>query len=200
VWAADLRTAGPPFTGQAVVVAEEPGDQILAIASFMQVDAGIVAGRMARGCRCFTARAGEEVVAYGWLATGGEWIGEVELEIRPGPGEAYIWNCATVPAHRRKGYFRAVVAGMVAQARAEGLHRLWIGTLDIPPAKAVADAGFVPTVRFTSVWLSGTRWLRVRRASGVDRDLFRSARKVLAVGGRPLRLGTSMKRAETRVH
>ena len=183
-----------------MVVAEETADQVFDIASFMQIDAGIVADRMARGCRCFTARLGDEVVAFGWLATGAEWIGELELEIRPGPSEAYVWNCATAPAHRRKGYFRAVVAGITAQARAEGFRRLWIGTLDIPPAKAVAELGFVPAVRFTTVWLSGTRWLRVRRASRVDRALLRSARQVLAIAGRPIRLGTSMKRAESRIH
>ena len=183
-----------------MAVVEEPGDQVFAIASFMQLDAGIVADRFARGCRCFTARLEDEVVAYGWLATGAEWIGELELAIHPAPHEAYIWNCATAPAHRREGHFRAVVNGIVAQARAEGLHRLWIGTLDIPPARAVEEAGFVPALRFTSVWLSGARWLRVRRASGVDRQLLRSARQVLAIAGKPIRLGTSMKRAEARIH
>jgi len=183
-----------------VAVIEETVDQVSEVASFMQLDAVLIADRFARGCRCFTARLGDEVVAYGWLATAAEWIGELELEIRPARGEAYIWNCATAPAHRRRGYFRAVVSGIVGQARQEGLRRLWIGTLDIPPAKAVGQAGFVPAVHFTSVWLSGTRWLRVKRPSGVDRALLKSAREALAVGGRPLRLGTSMKRAEARLH
>ena len=186
--------------GSQVVVTEEPGAQVDAIASLMQIDPAIVVGRIARGCRCFTARVGDEVVAFGWLATRAEWIGELELEIRPGTREGYIWNCATAQGHRRKGYFRAIVAGIVASAREEGLRRLWIGTLDIPPAKAVKDLGFTPTLRFTSVWLSGMRWLRVRRVSRVDRQLLRSAREVLAIGGRPIRIGTSMKRAESRLH
>ena len=166
----------------------------------MQVDRALVRARMDRGCRCFVARAGEETVAYGWLATGTEWIGEVELEITPGPGEAYIWNCATDPLHRRRGFFRAVVGGIAAQAREEGLARVWIGTLDIPPAKAVAQLGFSPAIRFTSVWLSGVRWLHVTPAPGAGEALVGAAREVLAIAGRPLRLGSSMKRAESRVH
>lgn len=166
----------------------------------MHVDVGLVERRRARGCRCFFVRHGDEVVAFGWLATGVEWIGELELEIRPGPAEGYIWNCATHPAHRRKGFFRALANGIATQALREGLNRLWIGTLDIPAAKAVADLGFVPALRFTSVWLSGIRWLRVRRADTDDQALSMAAREVLAIAGRPLRLGASMKRAEQRVH
>ncbi len=166
----------------------------------MQVDRDVVEARMARGCRCFVARLGDEVVAFGWLATGTEWIGELELEIRPGRDAAYIWNCATHPAHRRKGFFRCLVTGIAAQAQREDLTRLWIGTLDIPAAKGVADVGFVPAMRFTSVWMYGVRWLRARPADSADPALLMSARQVLAIAGVPLRLGSSMKRAEQRRH
>ena len=166
----------------------------------MQVDVDLVRSRMARGCRCFVARLGHDVVAFGWLASGVEWIGELELEIRPSRGEAYIWNCATDPRHRRQGFFRSIVNGIVAQARQEGMSRLWIGTLDIPAAKAVADAGFVPALRFTSVWMSGMRWLRVRRAETVDSDLLIAAREALSIAGRPIRVGASLKRADRRTH
>ena len=181
-------------------VVEVPAYAASDLASVMGPEGDLVALRLARGCRCFAARLGREVVAYGWLTTASEWIGEVELEIRPGSNEAYIWNCATLPEHRRKGYFRAVVKTIVAKARTEGLTRLWIGSLEIPASKAVAQAGFVPAIRFTSVWMSGVRWLRVRPADGVDPGLLTAAREVMALGGRPLRLGSSMKRAERRTH
>ncbi|TMD89062.1 MAG: GNAT family N-acetyltransferase [Chloroflexi bacterium] len=166
----------------------------------MQIDRDVLDARIARGCRCFVARSDDEVVAFGWLATRTEWIGELELEITPRDSEAYIWNCATHPAYRRQGFFRAVVNGIAIQARREGLTRLWIGTIDIPPAKAVADAGFAPALRFTTVWHAGIRWLRVRRAETPDPDLQLAAREVLAIRGRPLRIGTSMKRAVLRRH
>ena len=178
-------------------VTENPAAEI---APVMEVDREVVDARMARGCRCFVARLGDEVVAFGWLATRTEWIGELELEITPGPGAAYIWNCATHPTHRRKGFFRSLVNGVAAQARSEGLKRLWIGTLDIPAAKAVADIGFVPAMRFTTVWMSGIRWLRARPADSIDPALLMSAREVLAIAGVPLRIGSAMKRAEPRRH
>jgi GNAT superfamily N-acetyltransferase len=170
------------------------------MASVMQVDPALIDARMGRGCRCFTARVGDEIVAYGWLATRTEWIGELELEITPGQGEAYIWNCATDPQHRRQGFFRAVVGGIALQAKQEGRERVWIGTLDIPPAKAVPQLGFQPAIRFTSVWFSGVRWLHVMPVPDADEALVSSACEVLAIAGRPLRLGSSMKRAESRVH
>lgn len=166
----------------------------------MGPDGDLVAERMARGCRCFAARIGSEVAAYGWLSTATEWIGEVELEITPRQGEAYIWNCATHPDHRRQGFFRAIVNGIASRARTEGTTRVWIGTLDIPAANAVAQAGFEPAIRFTTVWMYGVRWLRVRPAAGVDPRLELAAREVMSVGGRPLRLGASMKRADRRRH
>jgi GNAT superfamily N-acetyltransferase len=181
-------------------ISEVTEDAAAEIASVMQVDGGVVDARMARGCRCFVARLGDEVAAFGWLATGTEWIGELELDIRPGAGEGYIWNCATHPAHRRKGFFRSLVTGIAAQAQREGLNRLWIGTLDIPAAKGVADVGFVPAMRFTSVWMYGVRWLRAKPADSVDAALLMSARQALAIAGVPLRLGSSMKRAEQRRH
>ena len=183
-----------------VVVSEVPEYSATDVASAMGPDGHLVAPRFARGCRCFAARVGGEVVAYGWFSTANEWIGELELEIRPGRDAAYIWNCATHPAHRRKGFFRCLVTGIAAQAQREGLNRLWIGTLDIPAAKGVADVGFMPAMRFTSVWMYGVRWLRARPADSVDPALLMSARQVLAIAAVPLRLGSSMKRAEQRRH
>jgi GNAT superfamily N-acetyltransferase len=181
-------------------ISEVTEDAAAEIASVMQVERDVVDARLARRCRCFVARLGDEVVAFGWLASGTEWIGELELEITPERDAAYIWNCATHPAHRRKGFFRCLVAGIAAQAQREGLNRLWIGTVDIPAAKGVADVGFAPAMRFTSVWMYGVRWLRARSVDAVDPALLMSARQVLSIAGVPLRLGSSMKRAEQRRH
>jgi GNAT superfamily N-acetyltransferase len=183
-----------------LVISEVVDDPAAEIAAVMQVDRDVVDDRMARGCRCFVGRLDREVVAFGWLATRPEWIGELELVIAPEPGDAYIWNCFTDPAHRRKGFFRSLVTSIAAQAQREGLNRLWIGTLDIAAAKGVADVGFVPAMRFTTVWMYGVRWLRARPAESVDPALLMSARQVLAIAGIPLRLGSSMKRAEWRRH
>src|SRR6266851_5725936 len=71
----------------------------------------LVEVRLARGCRCFGGWIDGELAGYGWLSTGSEWIGELELEIRPSVGEGYIWNCFTLADKRRRGVLRAVLTG-----------------------------------------------------------------------------------------
>jgi hypothetical protein len=166
----------------------------------MGPEGDLVFARLGRGCRCFGAWLGGELAGYGWLSTGPEWIGEVDLEIRPASEEAYIWNCVTLDPHRRKGVFQAVVLGIVARARIEKMSRLWIGSVAIPAEKAVPRAGFVPLLRFSSEVLSGIRWLKVRSDPAAEPGLLTAAREVMAIGGRPLRLDTWMKRAEPRRH
>jgi GNAT superfamily N-acetyltransferase len=176
------------------------GDASSMVADAMGSDADLVAVRLARGCRCFGAWVGKDFAGYGWLSTGPEWIGELDLEIRPAGGEAYLWNCVTLPEQRRKGVFRALIAGVAARARAERMSRLWIGSVALPAEKAVPQAGFVPVLHFASEVLSGIRWLKVRSVPEVEIELLASAREVMAIGGRPLRLDTWMKRAEPRRH
>jgi GNAT superfamily N-acetyltransferase len=166
----------------------------------MGPEGDLVSARLVRGCRCFGAWSGDVLAGYGWLSSGPEWIGELDLEIRPGAGEAYVWNCATLPDHRRKGVFRDIVAGLTALARAERLSRLWIGTVAVPAEKAVPQAGFAPVLHFSTEVLSGVRWLKVVAEEMVEPGLLAAGREVLAVGGRPLRLDTFMKRAEPRRH
>jgi GNAT superfamily N-acetyltransferase len=166
----------------------------------MGPEGDLVAARLSRGCRCFGAWAGDVLMGYGWLSRSPEWIGEVDLEIRPGDGEAYVWNCVTLPAHRRQGVFGGMVAGIAAWARIEGLSRLWIGSVAIPAERAVPRAGFVPVLHFSSEVLSGIRWLKVRSEPDVDPGLLAAGREALAVGGRPLRLDTWMVRAQPRRH
>ena len=166
----------------------------------MGPEGDLVISRLDRDCRCFGAWLGGELAGYGWLSTGPEWIGEVDLEIRPASGEAYVWNCVTLPSHRRTGVFQALVLGMVAQARIEEMSRLWIGSVAIPAEKAVPRAGFVPLLHFSSEVVAGIRWLKVRPEPEAESALLASAREVLAIGGRPLRMDTWMKRAEPRRH
>jgi GNAT superfamily N-acetyltransferase len=141
----------------------------------------LVALRFARGCRCFAAIADDAVAGYGWLSTGPEWIGELQLEIRPRKGEAYIWNCVTLAAHRRRGVFRSIVAGIAGAAREMGTRRVWIGSVDIPAERALAPLGFEPAAFFSSARLGP---VYTTRARFVASPLGADARRVL-----PLRAG-----------
>jgi len=130
----------------------------------MGEEASLVRPRFARGCRCFAVMIDASVAGYGWLSTRPEWIGELQLEITPNPGEAYIWNCATVAEHRRKGIFRSLLGGIYETARGEGIKRLWIGSVAIPAEKAVAASGFRPAMRFTAFGAAGMHFVRASAA------------------------------------
>jgi GNAT superfamily N-acetyltransferase len=140
----------------------------------------LVAQRLARGCRCYGVLIDGGIAGYGWLSVGPEWIGEIELEINPRHGEGYIWNCVTLPAHRRKGIFRSLLLGISGHARNEGLKRVWIGSVDIPAEKAVGPSGFQPALRFTSATFAGLHVAWVRRAS--DHALAADATSILGSG------------------
>jgi GNAT superfamily N-acetyltransferase len=155
----------------------------------MGAEGDLVGLRLARGCRCFGAWIGREVAGYGWLSTKPEWIGELELEIRPGVDEGYIWNCFTLEQHRRRGALRGLLAEITSRAGGEGLSRLWIGSVAIPAEKAFGLGGFTPTLVFATEVIAGYRWLQVRPAAGADPALVEAAHRVLGVPeGRFLRL------------
>ena len=130
----------------------------------MGAEGDLVAHRLARGCRCFVVWIDGAIAGYGWLSAGPEWIGELQLEIAPRPGEGYIWNCVTVAAHRRKGVFRSLLLGISDQARQEGFKRLWIGTVALPAEKALEPSGFRPALRFQYLRLLGLLFVQVTPA------------------------------------
>jgi GNAT superfamily N-acetyltransferase len=160
----------------------------------MGQEAGLVPGRLARGSRCFGAWIGHELVGYGWLSAKSEWIGELELEIAPAAGEAYIWNCVTLAPHRRKGVFRTLVASVVTRARAEGVAKLWIASGGDLGSRTLEDAGFVRVMRFDTGSRFGMRWLRVAAVEG-DPGLLTAARDVMAI-----KPGFSLRRSKSRTH
>lgn len=138
----------------------------------------LVASRLARGCRCFVVRIDDAIAGYGWLSVDREWIGELQLELSPRAREGYIWNCVTVPEHRRKGLFKSLLHGISRAGRRSGLKRMWIGSVAIPAEKAVGPAGFKPALYFDVLELAGLHLMRVRRST--DRDLSSEASAVVA--------------------
>jgi GNAT superfamily N-acetyltransferase len=166
------------------------------LAAAMGVEGDLVQLRFARGCRCFAAWRGTQVIAYGWLSEGPEWIGELELEIRPGPGEAYVWNCVTLPAQRRTGLFRALLLQIAGECRREGLSRLWLGGLAAEPAsKALPEAGFTPILDFELDQLQDVRRLGIGASEGADPALVSSLLSALG-----LSLGTFIRPPRSRRH
>lgn len=86
-----------------------------------------VTARLAGGKRCFTARVDGAIAAYGWVTPKGEWIGELDRAIRLDGDEAYLWQCATLPAFQGRGVYKALLAAMLGALAGEGYRRAWIG-------------------------------------------------------------------------
>ncbi|MHB8613098.1 MAG: GNAT family N-acetyltransferase [Candidatus Dormibacteraceae bacterium] len=158
------------------------------VAEAMGDEGDLVAVRFARGCRCFGAWLDRELAGYGWLSTGPEWIGELELVVTPRDGEGYVWNCFTIPHLRRRGVLHALLAGIRKSAQDEGLSRLWIGSVAIPAERAFGPSGFTPALVFASEVIAGYRWLEVGPAPGTDPALVEAAHRAVGVpDGRFLR-------------
>jgi GNAT superfamily N-acetyltransferase len=158
------------------------------IAAAMGDEGDLVEVRLARGCRCFGAWLGDELAGYGWLSTGPEWIGELELVITPRDGEGYIWNCFTLPQLRRRGVLRALLAGIRKSAHDEGFSRLWIGSVAIPAESAFGPSGFAPALVFASEVIAGYRWIEVGPVAATDPALVDAAHRAVGVpDGRFLR-------------
>lgn len=190
LWALDLggpQPASPPAppapTGVtfAEVLSEDAAALAIAIGA---ADPQVVRERLATGRRCFVAYVTGAVAAYGWVSLGSERIGELERTMRMHPGEAYIWDCATLPAFRGRGLYTALLRHIVATLRGEGLRRLWIGaSLDNTPSiRGFRAAGFRPAVRLVYLRLLGLRYNRLTGDATAPPSLVAEAREVLRAG------------------
>jgi GNAT superfamily N-acetyltransferase len=166
----------------------------------MGPEAKLVKPRFARGCRCFAVVLDGSIAGYAWLSTGPEWIGELQLEIKPRKAEGYIWNCATLSEHRHKGIFRSLLVGVCEASRNTGLRRLWIGSVAIPAEKAVGPSGFRPALRFWTWRLGSAHVLAAMASPRGDLQLISEARSVLGSRDAPFALGMAIRRREDKVH
>jgi GNAT superfamily N-acetyltransferase len=172
-------------------------DGAAAVEAAMAEERALVQFRFDRGCRCFASRLAGDVVGYGWVSAGPEWIGELGLEFRPPSTEVYLWNCVTLPEHRYQGYFRALLRAVVTAAAEESLKRLWIGSVDSWVESALVDAGFRPVLHINVLTAFGWSRLGVRPAPGATRETIEVALSSLD-GAAGLRSG--VRRFRRRVH
>jgi hypothetical protein len=136
-----------------------PGITPLAPATFCRVEpgssaelAGVMGGgtlaeiqkRFDMGRRCYAARIDGRLAAYGWVSFGEEFIGELDLRLRLLPSEAYIWNCATLPAFRLNLLYSALLVHIARELTKEHFSRVWIGADfdNTPSQRGIAHAGF----------------------------------------------------------
>jgi|SRR5579859_1831152 len=124
-------------------------------------DATPVLERFAIGRRCYVANIAGTLASYGWVSFEEEGIGEIGLRLHLPPGEAYIWDCATLPAYRGLRLYPALLTHITGKLRAEGLRRVWIGASyeNLPSHKGMQLAGFQPVadllLRDGQLWVHG---------------------------------------------
>ena len=170
-------TPGVPVTFQRV-----GPDAVRSLAQAMNLaDPAPIMRRFERGKWCYAGLLADEIITYGWVTFDEEGIGELDLKARLRPGEAYIWDCATLPAYRGQRLYPALLEHILGALSAEGISRAWLGTDadNLPSQKGVALVGFQPVldVGFVHSPVGGDMWIRPR--PGVSEQDALDAQRVL---------------------
>ena len=147
--------------------------------------------RFERGLSCYTAWVEGILAAYGWVSFEEEYVGELNLRIRLVPGEAYIWDCVTLPVFRKNHLYSALLTYMVKALRKSELRRVWIGAdLDnLGSQRGIARAGFrsVADLVVAKVFARSQIWAAAR--PGVPDSLINEAQRVFLNNREKLWLG-----------
>jgi len=101
--------------------------------------------RFAAGRHCYAAWINNQIASYGWVSFDEEMVGELNLRLRLIPGEAYIWDCATLPAYRQHHLYSGLLSFILHELFIhQPICRVWIGAdLDNTASqRGIARAGF----------------------------------------------------------
>jgi hypothetical protein len=180
IWTLNLDEPTPAITPLIPATFHRAGPgSASALATVMGSTPAEVNNRFETGRSCYAAWFEGRLVAYGWVSFEEEFIGELSLRLRLLPGEAYIWDCATVPAFRQKHLFSALLVYMLSELRSEPLCRVWIGAnLDNAPSQRGIDrAGFHRVADLVVVRVLGLRRVWVQSYPGVPESLAAEARR-----------------------
>jgi ribosomal protein S18 acetylase RimI-like enzyme len=146
IWTLNLDEPVPAVTPLISASFRRSGPDVLpALVSVMDgISSAGLLKRFNNGRRCYTAWVEDQMAAYGWVSFDDEHIGELNLRVKLLPGEVYIWDCATIPAFRRRHLYSALLSYILEVLRAEGLCRAWIGAdfENQPSQQGMARAGF----------------------------------------------------------
>jgi hypothetical protein len=155
-------------------------ESIPALAAAMGGSPREIEKRLESGKRCYTAWVGDGLAAYGWISFQEEAIGELNLRVRLLPGEAYIWDCATLPPYRQNGLYSALLAGMLAGLQADQFCRTWIGANleNVASQRGMRRAGFHHVADLVLAKVFARRLVWVLGRPGVTENLVMEARRV----------------------
>jgi len=121
----------------------------------------------------------DKFVAYGWVSFNEEFIGELNLRLRLLRGEAYIWDCATLPDFRQKHLYSALLAFIVGELRAEKFRRVWIGAdlENTVSQRGISRAGFIHVADLVVARVLALRQVWVQGLPDIPENLVAEARR-----------------------
>jgi hypothetical protein len=136
--------------------------------------------RFRSGDQCYGAWVGSELAAYGWVSFEQEYVGEFKVWVRLVPGEAYIWDCFTLPAHRQRGLYSGLLVYMLGQLEKDNECRVWIGAdMDnLASQRGIARAGFGAVADIVLARVVAMRLPWVQGRPGVPDSMVAEARRV----------------------
>ncbi len=164
---ADFERVGPEAAGELA-------------AAMDGATASEVRTRFAGGKRCYGVRVKGKLAAYGWVSFEEEFVGELRLRLKLLPGEAYIWDCATLPEFRRHRLYSSLLSYILSDLRFGQFRRAWIGAnLDNEPSqRGIARAGFHHVANLQVERVLGMRMVWVEGWPGAPETLVEEARRV----------------------
>ena len=181
IWTLNLDERTPAITPRIPAAFCRVGPDLMpALASMVGDDAcAEIPKRFESGRRCYTAWVGDRLASYGWVSFDEEYIGELNLRIKLLPGEAYIWDCATIPELRRNRLYSALLDYIIGELQAEGFCRVWIGAdLDNKPSQqGIARAGFHYVADLVVARVLAMRQVWVQGQPGVPEHIVAEARR-----------------------
>jgi RimJ/RimL family protein N-acetyltransferase len=182
IWTMELAAPAPEVSTRLPATFRRAGPETLSqLAGASEgVPAEMFRKRFDTDRRCYGAWIDGQLAAYGWISLEEEWIGELRLRLRLGPGEAYIWDCFTAPPFRQRYLYTALLTHIVTELRMERLKRVWIGTNaeNLASQRGIARAGFQPVAHISVERALAVRMVWVQGLPGVPENLVAAARRV----------------------
>lgn len=84
------------------------------------------------------------ILSYGWVAQSGDSVNDLDFNLQMPPGEAWIYDCATIPMARGRRLYPAILRAMQSELANRGFAHGWIGTAPAnwPSQRGIAHASF----------------------------------------------------------
>jgi hypothetical protein len=113
------------------------------------------------------------ILSYGWVAQSGDGMNDLDFNLQMPPGEAWIYDCATIPTARGHRLYPAVLRAMQSELADRGFAHAWIGTAPAnwPSQRGIARASFQ---KFADIDWSGAGTV-IYGAPGIPEELLEIA-------------------------